>query len=135
MLLLSSHAEDALPRGAAVGQQQGKTVYHVSVVLNGDPGDELGPGPETERGPGQADGRQPGESSRAGARAQGAESSLGQSRARRELGRWPSLSRTGRAMRRREEVVMEEEEEVEVEGERIETDRLDRKSTRLNSSH
>ncbi|XP_046883559.1 arf-GAP with GTPase, ANK repeat and PH domain-containing protein 3 isoform X1 [Hypomesus transpacificus] len=127
MLLLSSHTEDAIPRGAAVGQQQGKTVYHVSVILNGGPGDELGPGPETEQGLGHVDGRQPGESSRAGAQAQGAESSLGLSRARREFGRWPSLSRTGRAMRRREEVVMEEEEEVEVEkveGERIKTDRF-----------
>ncbi|KAF1383765.1 hypothetical protein PFLUV_G00135230 [Perca fluviatilis] len=121
MLFLSSGTVDATPRSTAIGQQQqGKTVYHISVILNETQGDA--PVSELEMGRvthtlvkncqpgGEIIGIVPMENS----------PRLG--RARQELDRWPSLSFIGRAVRQREEVVVEEnEEELE---EKMKTDRF-----------
>ncbi|XP_031149919.1 arf-GAP with GTPase, ANK repeat and PH domain-containing protein 3 isoform X1 [Sander lucioperca] len=122
MLFLSSGTVDATPRSTAIGQQQqGKTVYHISVILNETQGDA--PVSELEMGRvthtlvkncqpgGEIIGVVPMENS----------PRLG--RARQELDRWPSLSFIGRAVRQREEVVVEENEE-ELEEEKMKTDRF-----------
>ncbi|KAM8728448.1 uncharacterized protein AB9X84_001736 [Acanthopagrus schlegelii] len=125
MLFLSSGTVDATPRSTTFGQQQqqGKTVYHISVILNETQGDvlvpELGMGRVTHT---LVERCQPG----------GAlisivpmEKSPRLGRARQEFDRWPSLSRTGRVRRQREEAVLEENEEEleEVEG-KMRTDRF-----------
>ncbi|XP_071348932.1 arf-GAP with GTPase, ANK repeat and PH domain-containing protein 3 isoform X1 [Trachinotus anak] len=124
MLFLSSGAVDATPRSTAIGQlQQGKTVYHISVILKetqGDaPGSVLGMGRVTHT---QVENCQPGGELIS---LVPMESSPRLGRARQELDRWPSLSCTGRAQRRKEEVVVEENEEEleEVEG-KMKTDRF-----------
>lgn len=124
MLFLSSGTVDATPRSTAIGQQhQGKTVYHISVVLKETQGDvavpELGIGRVTHtlvencQLGGEIISIVPMENS----------PRLG--RTRPELDRWPSLSCTGRAKEQREEVVVEENEEEleEVEG-KMKTDRF-----------
>ncbi|XP_042354431.1 arf-GAP with GTPase, ANK repeat and PH domain-containing protein 3 isoform X1 [Plectropomus leopardus] len=117
MLFLSSGTVDATPRSTVIGQQQqGKTVYHISVILNETQGDAvvsgLGMGRVTHT---QVENCQPGGEI---IRVVPMESSPRLGRARQEFDRWPSLSRTGRARRQREEVVVEENEEelAEVEG-------------------
>ncbi|XP_044076748.1 arf-GAP with GTPase, ANK repeat and PH domain-containing protein 3 isoform X1 [Siniperca chuatsi] len=115
MLFLSSGTLDATPRSTAIGQQQGKTVYHISVILKETQGDapvsELGMCRVTHtlvencQPRGEIISVVPMENS----------PELG--RARQELNRWPSLSCTGRAGRQREEVV------EEVEG-KMKTDRF-----------
>lgn len=124
MLFLSSGTVDVTPRSTAICQQhQGKTVYHISVVLKESQGDapvpELGMGwvthtlVENNQLGGEIISVMPMENS----------PRLG--RARPELDRWPSLSCTGRAKEQRDEVVVEENEEEleEVEGE-MKTDRF-----------
>ncbi|KAE8290824.1 Arf-GAP with GTPase, ANK repeat and PH domain-containing protein 3 [Larimichthys crocea] len=123
MLFLSSGTVDATPRSTAIGQQQqGKTVYHISVILKETEEDasvsDLGVGQVTHtlvencQSGGEIISVMPMENS----------PRLG--RARQELNRWPSLSSTGRARRQREEVVVEEnEEELEEVGE-MKTDRF-----------
>lgn len=117
MLFLSSGTVDATPRSTAIGQQQqGKTVYHISVILKETQGDvpvsELGMGRVTHT---LVENCQPGGEI---ITVVPMENSPRLGRARQELDRWPSLSCTGRAGRQREEVVVEENEEEleEVEG-------------------
>lgn len=124
MLFLSSGTVDATPRSTAIGQQQqGKTVYHISVILNETQGDapvsELGMGRVTHT---LVENCQPGGKIIS---VVPMENSPRLGRARQELDRWPSLSCTGRAGRQREEVVVEENEEEleEVEG-KMKTDRF-----------
>lgn len=124
MLFLSSGTVDATPRSTAIcQQQQGKTVYHISVILNETQGDaavsELGMGRVTHT---LVEKCQPG---REIISVVPMENSPRLGRARQELDRWPSLSRAGRARRQREEVVVEENEEEleEVEG-KMKTDRF-----------
>lgn len=117
MLFLSSGTVDGSPRSTAIGQQhQGKTVYHISVVLKETQGDALSP--ELEMGlvahalveecqpPGEVMSVVP------------MEKSPRQGRTRLELNRWPSLPSTGREKEKRDEAVVEENEEEseEVEG-------------------
>lgn len=133
MLLLSSGTVDAIPRGMVISQQQqqqGKTVYHISVVLNGTHGNELGVGRTTHT---LVENCQPGGAT---SRAKAAENSPRLGKARHEHGRWPSLSRSARAGRQREEVVMEEDEEEgeEEEGGKMKTDRFLQQSSK-NSAH
>ncbi len=124
MLFLSSGTVDATPRSTAfVQQQQGKTVYHISVILKETQGDvavsELGLGRDTQT---PMENCQPGEEIIS---VVPMENSPRLGRARQELDRWPSLSCTGRTGRQREEVVVEENEEEleEVEG-KMKTDRF-----------
>ncbi|XP_035526274.1 arf-GAP with GTPase, ANK repeat and PH domain-containing protein 3 isoform X1 [Morone saxatilis] len=124
MLFLSSGTVDATPRSTAIGpQQQGKTVYHISVILKETQGDA----PVSGLGMGQVthtlvENCQPGGEIIS---VMPMENSPRLGRARQELDRWPSLSCTGRAGRKREEVVVEENEEEleEVEG-KMRTDRF-----------
>lgn len=125
MLFLSSGSVDAIPRSTAIGQQQQqqqeKTVFHISVILKeaqrDEPVSELGMGRVTHT---LVENCQLGEEMIS---ALPMEDSLRQGRAGQELGRWPSLSRAGRAARLKEEVVVEEnEEELEDVGEKIKTD-------------
>ncbi|KAL7386695.1 hypothetical protein ABVT39_012135 [Epinephelus coioides] len=124
MLFLSSGTVDATPRSTAIGQQQqGKTVYHISVILNETQGDALvsglGMGRVTHT---LVENCQPrGEI----IKVVPMENSPRLGRARQEFDRWPSLSRSGRAGIQREEVVVEENEEEleEVEG-KMKTDRF-----------
>nr|XP_020451577.1 arf-GAP with GTPase, ANK repeat and PH domain-containing protein 3 isoform X1 [Monopterus albus] len=84
MLFLSSGTVEATQRSTAIGQQQqGETVYHISVILKETKGDALVP----------------------------MENCLRLGRAQQEFDRWPSLSLSGRAERQGEEVVVEENEE------------------------
>lgn len=117
MLFLSSGTVDATPRSTAFcQQQQGNTVYHISVILKDTEGDApvsgLGMGPVTHT---LVENCQPGGEIIS---VVPMENSPRLGRARQELDRWPSLSCTGRAGRQREEVVVEENEEelAEVEG-------------------
>ncbi|XP_039999136.1 arf-GAP with GTPase, ANK repeat and PH domain-containing protein 3 isoform X2 [Xiphias gladius] len=124
MLFLSSGTVDATPRTTAVGQlQQGKTIYHVSVILKETQEDA----PVSMLGMGRVihtlvEDCQPGGEMIS---VVPMENSPRLGRARHEPDRWPSLSFAGRAGREREEVVLEEnEEEVEeVEG-KMKTDRF-----------
>ncbi|XP_060900877.1 uncharacterized protein agap3 isoform X4 [Labrus mixtus] len=124
MLFLSSGTVDATPRSTAVcEQQQGNTVYHISVILN----ETLGHGPVSGPGIGRVahtlvENCQPQEKMIS---VVPLEKSPRLRKAQRALNRWPSLSSTGRAARQRQEVVLEEnEEEVEeVEG-KMKTDRF-----------
>lgn len=124
MLFLSSGTVDATPRSTTIGQQQqGKTVYHISVILKETQGDA----PESELGMGRVthtlvDNCQPGEEIIS---VVPMENSPRLGRARQELDRWPSLSCSSKAGRHREEVVVEENEEEleEVEG-KMKTDRF-----------
>ncbi|XP_049888816.1 arf-GAP with GTPase, ANK repeat and PH domain-containing protein 3 isoform X1 [Epinephelus moara] len=124
MLFLSSGTVDATPRSTAIGQQQqGKTVYHISVILNETQGDALvsglGMGRVTHT---LVENCQPGGEI---IKVVPMENSPRLGRARQEFDRWPSLSRSGRAGIQREEVVVEENEEEleEVEG-KMKTDRF-----------
>ncbi|XP_074507668.1 arfGAP with GTPase domain, ankyrin repeat and PH domain 3 isoform X1 [Sebastes fasciatus] len=124
MLFLSSGTVDATPRSTAIGQQQqGKTVYHISVTLNETQGDapvsELGMGQVTDN---LVENYQPGGEIIS---VVPMENSPRLGRARQELDRWPSLSCTGRVGRQREDIVVEENEEEleEVEG-KMKTDRF-----------
>ncbi|KAK1879273.1 Arf-GAP with GTPase ANK repeat and PH domain containing protein 3 [Dissostichus eleginoides] len=124
MLFLSSGTVDVTPRSTAIGQQhQGKTVYHISVTLNETQGDALVSG----LGMGRVTHTLVEDCHRGGEMMSVVpmENSPRLGRARQELDRWPSLSRTGRAGRQREEVVEEENEEEleEVEG-KMKTDRF-----------
>ncbi|KAK5889149.1 hypothetical protein CesoFtcFv8_015178 [Champsocephalus esox] len=124
MLFLSSGTVDVTPRSTAIGQQQqGKTVYHISVTLNETQGDALVSG----LGMGRATHTLVEDCHRGGEMMSVVpmENSPRLGRARQALDRWPSLSRTGRAGRQREEVVEEENEEEleEVEG-KMKTDRF-----------
>ncbi|XP_040910439.1 arf-GAP with GTPase, ANK repeat and PH domain-containing protein 3 isoform X1 [Toxotes jaculatrix] len=124
MLFLSSGAVDVTPRSTDIGQlQQGKTVYHISVILKETQGDA----PVSVQGMGRVthtlvENRQPG---REIISLVPMENSPRLGRAQQELNRWPSLSCTGRAGRQRDEVVVEENEEEleEVEG-KMKTDRF-----------
>ncbi|XP_076000773.1 arfGAP with GTPase domain, ankyrin repeat and PH domain 3 isoform X1 [Genypterus blacodes] len=124
MLFLSSGTVDVIPKSTATGQeQQEKTVFHISVLLKEAQRDErvseLGMGRVTHT---LVENCQPGEEIIS---AVPMEESPRQGRAGQELGRWPSLSRTGRAGRLKEEVVVEEnEEELEEVGEEMKTDRF-----------
>lgn len=124
MLFLSSGTVDATPRSTAiVQQQQGKTVYHISVILKETQGNvpvsELGLGRVTHT---LVENCQPGGEIIS---IVPMENSPRMGRARQELDRWPSLSCKGRAGRQRAEVVVEENEEEleEVEG-KMKTDRF-----------
>ncbi|XP_070830533.1 arf-GAP with GTPase, ANK repeat and PH domain-containing protein 3 isoform X1 [Chaetodon trifascialis] len=124
MLFLSSGTVDATPRSTAiVQQQQGKTVYHISVILKETqenvPVSELGLGRVTHT---LVENCQPGGEIIS---IVPMENSPRMGRAQQELDRWPSLSRTGRTGRQREDVVVEENEEElkEVEG-KMKTDRF-----------
>ncbi|KAG7524770.1 arf-GAP with GTPase, ANK repeat and PH domain-containing protein 3 isoform X1 [Solea senegalensis] len=125
MLFFSSGPVDATPRSIAIDQlqQQGKTAYHISVILKETQGDV----PVSMLGMGQIT-RTLVESCQPGAEVMSLmpmESSPRLGRAQQELNKWPSLSRTGRPGRPREEVVVEENEEEleEVEG-KMRTDRF-----------
>lgn len=117
MLFLSSGTVDGSPRSAAIGQQhQGKTVYHISVVLKETQGDALSP--ELEMGlvaHALVEKCQPGGEVMS---VVPMENSPRQGRTRLELNRWPSLPVTGRGKEKRDEAVVEENEEEleEVEG-------------------
>ncbi|XP_068593845.1 arf-GAP with GTPase, ANK repeat and PH domain-containing protein 3 isoform X1 [Cebidichthys violaceus] len=122
MLFLSSGTVDVTPRSTAIGQQ-GKTVYHISVILKETQEDaavsELGMGQVAHN---LVENCQPGGEIIS---VVPMENSPRPGRARHELDRWPSLSCSGRAGRQREEVVVEENEEEleEVEG-KMKTDRF-----------
>ncbi|XP_036822785.1 arf-GAP with GTPase, ANK repeat and PH domain-containing protein 3 isoform X2 [Oncorhynchus mykiss] len=138
MLLLSSQATERTIPGAtskAVTAHQsggGKTaVDHIYVILNGTLGrEEVG----SRSVAGQATRYAALEQSHPAARStrarqqalQGEEGRFSLGRIRQDLGRWPSLSHTGRVERRREDAVQEEEEEeVEKEdGGEMTTDRF-----------
>ncbi|KAI3374310.1 hypothetical protein L3Q82_006150 [Scortum barcoo] len=115
---------DATTRSTAIGQQQqGKTAYHISVILNETQGDVPVSGLEMGRVTHTlVENCQPGGEIIS---VMPMENSPRLGRARQELDRWPSLSCTGRAGRQREEVVVEENEEEleEVEG-KMKTDRF-----------
>ncbi len=130
MLFLSSGTVDVTPRSIAIGQQQqGRTIYHISVILNETQGDapvsELGMGRVTHT---QVENCQPGGEIIS---VVPMENSPRLGRARQELDRWPSLSCTGRTGRQRQEVVVEENEEEleEVEG-KMKTDRFLKQSSK-----
>ncbi|XP_024247131.1 arf-GAP with GTPase, ANK repeat and PH domain-containing protein 3 isoform X2 [Oncorhynchus tshawytscha] len=122
MLLLSSQATERTIPGAtskAVTAHQsggGKTaVDHISVILNGTLGrEEVG----SRSVAGQAARYAPLEQSHPAAGStrarqqalQGEEGRFSLGRIRQDLGRWPSLSHTGRVERRREDAVQEEED-------------------------
>ncbi|XP_041847943.1 arf-GAP with GTPase, ANK repeat and PH domain-containing protein 3 isoform X1 [Melanotaenia boesemani] len=122
MLFLSSGTVDATPWNNAIGQQQqGITVYHISVILNERKGDAA---------VSEAKMDQVSHSLVENSQPKGKlmnlvpmDNSPRLGRARQELDRWPSLSCTSRAGRQREEVVLEESEEEEVEG-KMKTDRF-----------
>ncbi|XP_036842012.1 arf-GAP with GTPase, ANK repeat and PH domain-containing protein 3 isoform X1 [Oncorhynchus mykiss] len=127
MLLLSSRAtEQAIPGAtskAVTSHQSGggrTTVYHISVILNGTLGhEEVGEGVGVREGLAarHASLEQSHPAARSTrARPQALQGKEGHFR----LGRWPSLSRTGRVGGRREEAVQEEEEE----GRKMKTDRF-----------
>ncbi|XP_044223778.1 arf-GAP with GTPase, ANK repeat and PH domain-containing protein 3 isoform X1 [Thunnus albacares] len=130
MLFLSSGTVDATPRSTTISQQQqGKTVYHISVILKETQGDA----PESELGMGRVthtlvDNCQPGGEIIS---VMPMENSPRPGRARQELNRWPSLNCSSRAGRQREEVVVEENEEEleEVEG-KMKTDRFLKQPTK-----
>lgn len=124
MLFLSSGTADAATRSTAIGQQQqGKTVYHISVILKETQGD----GMLSEPGMGRVTHTLVEDCPPRGEIISlvQMEKSPRQGRARQELDRWPSLGRSVRAGRQREEVVVEENEEEpeEVEG-KMKTDRF-----------
>ncbi|XP_031721109.1 arfGAP with GTPase domain, ankyrin repeat and PH domain 3 isoform X1 [Anarrhichthys ocellatus] len=122
MLFLSSGTVDVTSRSTAIGQQ-GKTVYHISVILNKAQEyaavSELGTGQVAHN---LVENCQPGGEIISMVPM---ENSPRPGRARHELDRWPSLSCSGRAGRQREEVVVEENEEEleELEG-KMKTDRF-----------
>ncbi|KAM9427876.1 arf-GAP with GTPase, ANK repeat and PH domain-containing protein 3-like isoform 2-T2 [Salvelinus alpinus] len=137
MLLLSSQATERTIPGAtskAVTAHQsggGKTtVDHISVILNGTLGrEEVGSrsvAGQAARYAALEQSHPAAGSTRARQQAlQGEEGRFSLGRTRQDLGRWPSLSHTGRVERRREDAVQEEEEEVEKEdGGELTTDRF-----------
>nr|XP_029479294.1 arf-GAP with GTPase, ANK repeat and PH domain-containing protein 3-like isoform X2 [Oncorhynchus nerka] len=137
MLLLSSQATERTNPGAtskAVTAHQsggGKTaVDHISVILNGTLGrEEVGSrsvAGQVARYAALEQSHPAAGSTRARQQAlQGEEGRFSLGRIRQDLGRWPSLSHTGRVERRREDAVQEEEEEVEKEdGGEMTTDRF-----------
>ncbi|XP_071232908.1 arf-GAP with GTPase, ANK repeat and PH domain-containing protein 2-like isoform X3 [Salvelinus alpinus] len=137
MLLLSSQATERTIPGAtskAVTAHQsggGKTtVDHISVILNGTLGrEEVGSrsvAGQAARYAALEQSHPAAGSTRARQQAlQGEEGHFSLGRTRQDLGRWPSLSHTGRVERRREDAVQEEEEEVEKEdGGELTTDRF-----------
>eukprot|EP00063_Salmo_salar_P021288 XP_013996123.1 PREDICTED: uncharacterized protein LOC106569352 isoform X2 [Salmo salar] len=135
MLLLSSRAtEQTIPgatskAGTAHQSGGGRTmVYHISVILNGTLGhEEVGEGVGVREGlSARHDSLEQSHPAARSTRAQpqalqGEEGHFRLGKARQKLGRWPSLSRTGRVGGRREEAVQEEEEE---EGRKMKTDRF-----------
>lgn len=124
MLFLSSGTVDGTLRSTATSQQhQGKTVYHISVVLKETQRDateaELGMGRVTHT---LVEDCQPGGEIIS---IVPMENSPRLGRTRPELDRWPSLSCTGRTKEQREEVVVEEnEEELEEAEGKMKTDRF-----------
>lgn len=121
MLFLSSGTVDVAPKSAATGQQHpGKTVYHISVVLNEIQGDEAVPDLGKARiSHTLVESSQPGQ----GMNIVAMERSPKLGRAQPELNRWPSASRAGRE--EREHVVVEEnEEELDEVGEEMKTGRF-----------
>lgn len=132
MLFLSSGTVDATPRNTTSQQQQGKTVYHISVILKETQGDA----PESELGMGRVthtlvDNCQPGGETIS---VMPMENSPRLGRARQDLDRWPSLSCSSRAGRQRDEVVVEENEEELEEVEKMKTDRFLKQLTNSNKS-
>lgn len=109
MLFLSSGTLDVTPKSAATGQQHpGKTVYHISVVLNEIQGDAAVP----ELGKAWIS-CTPVENSQPGAAMNivAMDHSPKPGRAQLELNRWPSKSCTGRARKEKEHMLVEENEE------------------------
>ncbi|XP_026169266.1 arfGAP with GTPase domain, ankyrin repeat and PH domain 3 isoform X2 [Mastacembelus armatus] len=137
MLFLSNGTVDVTQRNPVISrQEQGKTVYHISVILKETQGDaampEVGMGRVTHT---LVENCQPGGEIIS---IVPMENCLRLGRAQQELDRWPSFSYAGRAGRQREEAVVEENEEElkEVEG-KMKTNRflkLPSKNSR-NSSH
>ncbi|XP_013885391.1 arfGAP with GTPase domain, ankyrin repeat and PH domain 3 isoform X2 [Austrofundulus limnaeus] len=133
MLFLSSGTVNGTTKSTTTGQlQQGITAYHISVILKETQRDAAVSEPKMGRAThnlvencqseGEVMDLVPMENS----------PKLG--RARQELDRWPSLSRTSRAERqRREEVVLEESKE-EVKG-RMRTDRFLKQRFKNSSQH
>lgn len=123
MLFLSSGTVDATSRSTAIGQQQqGKTVYHISVTLKETQGDAA----VSEPGMGRVTQTLVENCQQAGEiiSVVPMENSPRLGRARQELDRWPSLSCTGRVRQREEAVVEENEEELEEVEEKMKTDRF-----------
>ncbi|KAM9458355.1 arf-GAP with GTPase, ANK repeat and PH domain-containing protein 3-like isoform 2-T2 [Salvelinus alpinus] len=123
MLLLSSRAtEQTIPGAtskAVTAHQSGggrTTVYHISVILNGTLGHEGVREGLAARHASLEQSHPAAKSTRARPQAlQGEEGHFRLGKARQKLGRWPSLSRTGRVGGRREE---------EEEGRKMKTDRF-----------
>ncbi|XP_075877697.1 arfGAP with GTPase domain, ankyrin repeat and PH domain 3 isoform X6 [Nelusetta ayraudi] len=117
MLFLSSGTVDGSPRSTAVGlQNQGKTVYHISVVLKENQEDALSPELEMGLVPHTLV-----EKCQPAAEVMSVvpmEKSPRQGRTRLEFDRWPSQAGAGRGEERRDE-----EESEEVEG-KMKTDRF-----------
>lgn len=136
MLFLSSGTLDVTPKCAATGQQHlGKTVYHISVVLNEIQGDAAVP----ELGKARIS-CTPVENSQPGALMNivAMEHSPKLGRAQLELNRWPSTSYTGRAREEKQHTVVEEnEEELDEVRDEMKTDRFLRQPSKNtdNSSH
>lgn len=133
MLFLSSGTLDVTLKSAATRQQHlGKTVYHISVVLNEIQGDAAVP----ELGKARisctpVDNSQPG----AAMNIVAMEHSPKLGRAQLELNRWPSKSRTGRAREERKDTVVEEnEEELDEVRDEMKTDRFLRQPS-VNTEH
>ncbi|XP_035644260.1 arf-GAP with GTPase, ANK repeat and PH domain-containing protein 3-like isoform X2 [Oncorhynchus keta] len=136
MLLLSSQATERTIPGAtskAVTAHQsggGKTaVDHISVILNGTLGrEEVGSrsvAGQVARYAALEQSHPAAGSTRARQHAlQGEEGRFSLGRIRQDLGRWPSLSHTGRVERRREDAVQEEEEVEKEDGGEMTTDRF-----------
>nr|XP_046215659.1 arf-GAP with GTPase, ANK repeat and PH domain-containing protein 3-like isoform X2 [Oncorhynchus gorbuscha] len=136
MLLLSSQATERTIPGAtskAVTAHQsggGKTaVDHISVILNGTLGrEEVGSRSvvgQVARYAAPEQSHPAAGSTRARQQAlQGEEGRFSLGRIRQDLGRWPSLSHTGRVERRREDAVQEEEEVEKEDGGEMTTDRF-----------
>lgn len=136
MLFLSSGTVDVAPKSTATGQQlPGKTVYHISLVLNEIHGDAAVPDLGKARiSHTLVDRSQPGEIMNIVAM----EHSPKLGRAQPELNRWPSRSCAGRAREEKEHRVVEEnEEELDEVGKEMKTDRLLRQPSKNtdNSSH
>lgn len=136
MLFLSSGTLDVTPKSAATGQQHlGKTVYHISVVLNEKQGDAAVPELRKARFS-----CTPVENSQPGAAMNivEMEHSPKLGRAQPELNRWLSKSCTGRAREEKNHTVVEEnEEELDKVRDEMKTDRFLRQPSKNtdNSSH
>lgn len=133
MLFLSSGTVNGTTKSTTTGQlQQGITVYNISVILKETQSNAAVSEPKMGRAThnlvenckseGEVMDLVPMENS----------PSLG--RARQELNRWPSLSRTSRAGRQRREEVVQEESGEEVEG-RMRTDRFLNQRSKNSSQH